>query len=64
MISENLRNDLMSANDQLGKLDQQLIKDREKIVELREEKRILEEKVRYTIIYVCVCFCAQSRAAT
>ncbi|XP_014470227.1 PREDICTED: dynactin subunit 1 [Dinoponera quadriceps] len=41
----NLRNELLTAQDQLSTLDAQMSKDREKILKLREDKRILLDKV-------------------
>lgn len=46
----NLRNELLTAQDQLKTLDVQMTKDREKLLKLREDKRILLDKVsRYLI---------------
>ncbi|OXU22676.1 hypothetical protein TSAR_000417 [Trichomalopsis sarcophagae] len=42
---ENLRNELRSVRDQLDALDKQISKDREKLLKLREDKKILLEKV-------------------
>ncbi|XP_008211326.1 synaptonemal complex protein ZIP1 [Nasonia vitripennis] len=42
---ENLRNELRSVRDQLEALDKQISKDREKLLKLREDKKILLEKV-------------------
>ncbi|XP_011173624.3 ribonuclease Y [Solenopsis invicta] len=41
----NLRNELLTAQDQLKALDAQMVKDREKLLKLREDKRILLDKV-------------------
>ncbi|XP_032665876.1 uncharacterized protein LOC116841702 [Odontomachus brunneus] len=41
----NLRNELLTAQDQLKTLDVQMTKDREKLLKLREDKRILLDKV-------------------
>lgn len=41
----NLRNELLTAQDQLKTLDAQMAKDREKLLKLREDKRILLDKV-------------------
>ncbi|XP_036146690.1 uncharacterized protein LOC105839587 isoform X2 [Monomorium pharaonis] len=41
----NLKNDLLTAQDQLKALDVQMAKDREKLLKLREDKRILLDKV-------------------
>ncbi|XP_034950479.1 coiled-coil domain-containing protein 39 [Chelonus insularis] len=42
---ENLKNDLFSTKSQLEALDSQMAKEREKILKLREDKKILLEKV-------------------
>ncbi|XP_071562934.1 uncharacterized protein [Temnothorax nylanderi] len=41
----NLRNELLTAQDQLKALDMQMMKDREKLLKLREDKKILLDKV-------------------
>ncbi|CAL1677627.1 unnamed protein product [Lasius platythorax] len=41
----NLKNELLTAQDQLKALDTQMAKDREKLLKLREDKRILLDKV-------------------
>lgn len=41
----NLRNELLTARDQLQALEAQMAKDREKFLKLREDKRILLDKV-------------------
>ncbi|KYQ47669.1 hypothetical protein ALC60_13425 [Trachymyrmex zeteki] len=41
----NLKNELLTAQDQLKALDAQMTKDREKLLKLREDKRILLDKV-------------------
>ncbi|KAM0731626.1 hypothetical protein ACS0PU_001168 [Formica fusca] len=41
----NLKNELLTAQDQLKALDKQMAKDREKLLKLREDKRILLDKV-------------------
>lgn len=41
----NLKNELLTAQDQLKALDAQMAKDREKLLKLREDKRILLDKV-------------------
>ncbi|KAL6447391.1 hypothetical protein ACFW04_001537 [Cataglyphis niger] len=41
----NLKNELLSAQDQLKVLDKQMAKDREKLLKLREDKRILLDKI-------------------
>ncbi|EFN78217.1 hypothetical protein EAI_08193 [Harpegnathos saltator] len=43
----NLRNELVTAQDQLKTLDVQMTRDREKLLKLREDKRILLEKVSH-----------------
>ncbi|KAJ8673212.1 hypothetical protein QAD02_004474 [Eretmocerus hayati] len=45
VAAENLRNELKSARDQLEALDKQINKDREKLLKLREDKKILLEKL-------------------
>lgn len=45
LIAGNLRNELLTAQDQLKALDAQMTKDREKVLKLREDKRILLDKV-------------------
>lgn len=47
---ENLRNELRSVRDQLEALDKQIAKDREKLLKLREDKKILLEKVNQALI--------------
>ncbi|XP_058790023.1 uncharacterized protein LOC131663569 [Phymastichus coffea] len=42
---ENLRNELRTARDQIDALDKQIARDREKLVKLREDKKLLLEKV-------------------
>ncbi|XP_066594293.1 golgin subfamily A member 6-like protein 4 [Prorops nasuta] len=42
---ENLRNEMQTAQDQLRALETQLSKEREKLLKLREDKRILLDKV-------------------
>lgn len=41
----NLKNELMTAQDQLKAYDAQMAKDREKLLKLREDKKILLDKV-------------------
>lgn len=41
----NLKNELLTVQDQLKTLDAQMAKDREKLLKLREDKRILLDKV-------------------
>ncbi|KAH0945510.1 hypothetical protein HN011_004669 [Eciton burchellii] len=41
----NLRNELLTAQDQLNAFDAQMAKDREKLLKLREDKKILLDKV-------------------
>jgi len=41
----NLRNELLTAQNQLNALDAQMAKDREKLLKLREDKKILLDKV-------------------
>ncbi|XP_011307630.1 myosin-2 heavy chain [Fopius arisanus] len=45
VLAENLRNELLSVKDQLSILATQMSKEREKILKLREDKKILLEKV-------------------
>ncbi|XP_023288927.1 alpha-internexin [Orussus abietinus] len=45
VANENLRNELFSSRSQLEGLDAQISRDREKLLKLREDKRILLEKV-------------------
>lgn len=45
----NLRNELLTAQDQLKALDAQMTKDREKLLKLREDKRILLDKVAFLL---------------
>ncbi|XP_076765859.1 uncharacterized protein LOC143432831 isoform X2 [Xylocopa sonorina] len=45
VAAKNTRNELLTAQNQLRALDEQLSKDREKLLKLREDKRILLEKV-------------------
>ncbi|XP_017798079.1 PREDICTED: centromere protein F-like [Habropoda laboriosa] len=45
VVTENVRNELFTAQNQLRALDEQMSKDREKLLKLREDKRILLEKV-------------------
>lgn len=44
--TENMRNELITAQNQLQAVDEQMSKDREKLLKLREDKRILLEKAR------------------
>lgn len=44
--TENMRNELITAQNQLQVVDEQMSKDREKLLKLREDKRILLEKAR------------------
>lgn len=55
MTAENLRNELRSARDQLEALDKQISKDREKLLKLREDKKILLEKVNHRV-FILVYF--------
>lgn len=41
----NLKNELLTVQDQLKALDAQMAKEREKLLKLREDKRILLDKV-------------------
>lgn len=41
----NLRNELLTAQNQLEALDAQIAKEREKLLKLREDKKILLDKV-------------------
>jgi hypothetical protein len=43
----NLRNELLTAQDQLNAFDAQMAKDREKLLKLREDKKILLDKVSF-----------------
>ncbi|XP_029047882.2 A-kinase anchor protein 9-like [Osmia bicornis bicornis] len=45
VTAENVRNELLTVQAQLQSLDEQLSKDREKLLKLREDKKILLEKV-------------------
>ncbi|KOX75361.1 hypothetical protein WN51_13231 [Melipona quadrifasciata] len=45
VASENVRNELRTAQNQLRALDEQMSKDREKLLKLREDKKLLLEKV-------------------
>ncbi|KAK9309513.1 hypothetical protein QLX08_000768 [Tetragonisca angustula] len=45
VASENVRNELLTAQNQLRALDEQMSKDREKLLKLREDKKLLLEKV-------------------
>ncbi|XP_043473110.1 synaptonemal complex protein 1 [Leptopilina heterotoma] len=45
VATENLRNQLFGLKSQLEALDGQITRDREKILKLREEKKILSEKI-------------------
>jgi hypothetical protein len=42
---ENLRNEMRSFQDQVNLLDKQIEKDREKLLKLTEDKKVLLEKV-------------------
>lgn len=46
----NLKNELLTAQDQLKALDAQMMKDREKLLKLREDKRILLDKVVFPLL--------------
>lgn len=46
VVSQNLKNELLSIKSQLEALDKQLAKDREKLLKLREDKKILLDKAR------------------
>jgi len=48
----NLRNELLTAQDQLKVLDTQMMKDREKLLKLREDKKILLDKVAFLLLKV------------
>lgn len=48
----NLRNELLTAQDQLKALDTQMMKDREKLLKLREDKKILLDKVAFLLLKV------------
>ncbi|PBC29877.1 hypothetical protein APICC_02928 [Apis cerana cerana] len=48
--TENMRNELITAQNQLQVVDEQMSKDREKLLKLREDKRILLEKARTIFI--------------
>ncbi|XP_063975090.1 uncharacterized protein LOC135161443 isoform X2 [Diachasmimorpha longicaudata] len=45
IFAENLKNDLLSVKDQLAALEIQMSKEREKLLKLHEDKKILLEKV-------------------
>nr|XP_050848291.1 uncharacterized protein LOC127063057 isoform X2 [Vespula vulgaris] len=45
VATENLRNELLNAQNQLQDLDGQIARDREKLLKLREDKRILLDKI-------------------
>ncbi|XP_024946598.1 autophagy-related protein 23 isoform X2 [Cephus cinctus] len=45
VTAENLRNELMSTQSQLHALDAQMTRDREKLLKLRDDKKILLDKV-------------------
>ncbi|XP_015118291.1 myosin-11 [Diachasma alloeum] len=45
VFTENLKNELLSVKDQLAALETQMSKEREKLLKLREDKKILLEKV-------------------
>jgi len=45
----NLKNELLTAQDQLKALDVQMTKDREKLLKLREDKKILLDKVAFLL---------------
>ncbi|XP_014609276.1 PREDICTED: protein hook homolog [Polistes canadensis] len=45
VTTENLRNELLNAQNQLQALDGQIARDREKLLKLREDKRILLDKI-------------------
>ncbi|KOC69049.1 hypothetical protein WH47_09606 [Habropoda laboriosa] len=47
VVTENVRNELFTAQNQLRALDEQMSKDREKLLKLREDKRILLEKASH-----------------
>lgn len=44
VAAENVRNELLTAQNQLRGLDEQISKDRGKLLKLREDKRILLEQ--------------------
>lgn len=45
VTAENMRNELFTVRSQIQALDEQISRDREKLLKLREDKRILLEKV-------------------
>lgn len=47
VAAENVQNELFTAQNHLHALDMQMSKDREKLLKLREEKKILLEKARF-----------------
>lgn len=49
VTAENVRNELLTVQTQLQSLDEQLSKDREKLLKLREDKKILLEKVHFVL---------------
>lgn len=51
---ENVRNELLTAQNQLRALDEQMSKDREKLLKLREDKKLLLEKARFLNSYTLI----------
>ena len=51
VTAQNLRNQLLSAQNQLEALDGQISRDRDKLLKLREDKKILLEKVSCLLYY-------------
>lgn len=50
VAAENVQNELITARNQVRALDDQISRDREKLLKLREDKRMLLEKARFSII--------------
>lgn len=46
VAAENVRNELLTVQSQLRSLDEQMSRDRQKLLELRKEKGMLLEKAR------------------
>ena len=52
VAAENLRNELGSTRHQLEALDQQIAKDRDKLLKAREKNQMLHEKVKQSFFYI------------
>lgn len=50
VAAENVQNELITTRNQVRALDDQISRDREKLLKLREDKRMLLEKARFSII--------------